>query len=661
MRFIANLLAVALVLTLFPVVGRCGVPTLSLRSSRGAALNDGRDTVEVIAEVRDSAGRYVPDGTSVTFTTNLGTFAQAGVSQTVQTRAGTARARISAQVKGTATVTAVVDGGGFARYDLIFTDDPEDTFEGNAYLAASGAGSLLYSATDRVIEALGEPQTEDGAARPGAHITYRNIEVTADSLQVDCGANVVRASGRVKYRRGARHLDCARLFVNLQTGDGFAVAGLGGRLVPGKVNGRTLELTPTPGGLSPAVFEMVEMADASLVVSAQQILLFPGEKLQFKRPHFYQEGQHLLSLSFYSLSLYSNQLFTDQFLSVGTQGLGVDVPLYYDMTPASVGLLRVRYGEHAGRSIYARRPGWALDLTQAYNSLGTSRRFTGEFGLTGINRSDWGFRWSHNQEFGYDTRTSFYVDMPQHRGIYASSNLNRRLGPLNLGLNLSANRSFSGIHTEGAEGDLYLETTPRKVGRTGYMMAVGANGSVSRTRAGDYRSNAVTQGIQARFYSQPFKLDRSTTLTNYVTVGNVWTNLGRGGRSLVASLTAARSMPGGASLRATYDFARQPTVLTDGGSHRVSLSYYAGDRRWNVYVYSSVMLDAPLSSTMADLGFVFAPRWRLSLTATLQRFSGSSFRDFELGIARTIGGRDLLLSYSTLSHRIFFDIQASRF
>jgi hypothetical protein len=639
-----------------------GIPTIRLTASRQAVLNDGRDSTEIIAEVRDSTGSYFPDGTTVTFTTNLGVFMQAGTTGTSSTRAGTARIRLTSQQKGTALVQAVTIGGGFASIEISFTDDPAEMFQGNAYVSVQATGSLLYSAGHRVIEATGKARKEGDAGLSGAYMSYRNLTVTADALQVECTSNTVRASGNVTLRKGVKSLACERLYFPLMTGDGYAIAEKDGRLRPVKVKSGDLSTELVENGVAPRFFEMTDLSDAPLIIAARQILLFPNEKLQFKRPRFFQEGQQLFSMPFYSLGLYSTELFSDQILSVGTQGLGVDVPFYYDMTPVSTGVFRILNGERSGRSVYATRPGWSLDLDQSYNSLGAGPRYTGDFGFTGMNRSDWGFHWSHSQEFSQEMRGSFFLDMPQHRSMFLSSNLNRQLGMFYMGMNLSANRSLSGPATTGSEADLYLETIPRKVGRTGYMMAFGGTATVSHNVAGDIRSNYMTQGVQTRFFSSPFRLDKHTTLTNYLTVGQLWTNSGQSGSTINASLSARRTFWNGANLQLTYDFTRQPYLLTQGGSHRVSMNFVAsGGGKWNLFLYGSTLLDAANSSLIGDFNYVIAPRWRLSLSATLQRFATASYRDFEFSLGRSVGGRDLALTYSTFNHRFFFDIEASRF
>lgn len=652
----------ALILFIGTPAQAAGRPTILLTASRSAVLCDGRDYTELIAEVRDSSGNLVPDGTVVTFSTNLGVFADAGPAATARTRAGSARVKLNSPSKGEATVTAAVEGGGFAKIEVTFTDDPSETFKGNTFISIQSTGSLIYSAEDRVVEATGKPRKEGESKLPGASLSYRNIEILADSLQLDCMANTVRAYGQVVLRRGSARKQCGRLYYELNTGKGLAIAEINNRLGPVSIQGNDLKMEPATSVIAPKFLEMVDLSTAKLVIAARHILVFPGEKLQFKRPEFYQDGAKLFSMPFYALGLYANQLFTDQFLGVGTQGLSLDMPFYYDLTPTSTGIFRIRHGERAGRSVYATRPGWALDLTHAYNSIGGSRRFTGEVGLTGINRSDWGFRWSHSQEFSENTRGSLFLDLPQHRGIFGSTYLNHRMGTLHMGLNLAANQSLSGYSSSGTEGNLYLETVPRKVGNTGYMMAFGGTAGISEVKTGTFRTTTVSQGLQARFFSNPFHLDRNTTLTNYLTLGNIWTNQGTAGASVLVSVAVSRSFGGGSNLQLTYDFTQQPTSFIGFGKHRVGASFFAsGGDKWSLYLYGTALLDADNSSIISDFRYTIAPRWHFSLSATIQKYATADYRDFEIGIARSIGGRDLVISYSTFNHRFFFDLQASRF
>ena len=640
-----------------------GVPTIKLRANRTAILNDGRDASEIVAEVRDNTGNFVTNGTSVRFDTTKGGF-QPGMSPSISvtTQSGQARVRLVGLEKATARVFASMQGAVSEPVEVILTNDATETFQGNAYIDLLGTKSLLYSANERVLEATGQQRKEGEKGLPGASLTFRNIEIIADTIQLNCTDNVIRAIGNVRISRGGKHLQCLRLNFPLLGRDGFAITETDRKIVPVKVRSSDLSTTPATDGIAAIIFQLADISAAPQLISASQVRLFPGEKLQFKRPKFYTDGQKLVSMPYYSLPLYSTQLFTDQFISVGTQGLGIEVPLYYDLSPGSTGIFHVRLGERSGRGNFATRPGWSLDLVQQYNSTGAARRYTGELGLTGISRTDWGFRWNHSQEFNTDTRGSFFLDIPQHRSLFASTNLNRDFGPLHLGLNLSGNRSLSGYHASGSEADAYLETTPRKVGKTGYMMAYGATASAAHNKNEGFANSIASEGVQTRFYSKPYMLGAGTTITNYISIGHAWTNQGRSGPSLLTSLTANHTFSGGANLQMTYDYSHTPAAFVYAGNHRLSTNLVMnGGGKWNLYFYNSTLLDATSSTTIGDFNYSIAPRWRMTLSATMQTYVGAQYRDYQFGFARNIGGRDFVLSYSTFSHRFFFDLEASRF
>lgn len=636
-----------------------GPPTIDLRAMRPAALADGRDYIEVVAEVRDSSGSYLPDGARVTFTTSLGLFVQSGVSASALVRSGAARVRVSSQQKGVATVTASVPGGGFQRTEITFTDDPAETYQGNAYVRVQARGSVVYSVGDRTIEATSGQVGREG--KPGVTISYRAVTIEATRAQLDCAAMTVRAQGAVVVKRGGKQLKCGSLWYVLPTGAGYGIAEQGARWSPVKVSGAELKTEPEPNGIAAARFEFVDLSEASLVVVAKQVRYFPGEKLQFVRPRFFQDGQQVFSLPFYSLSYSSRMLFTDQFVSVGSQGFGIDVPLYYSLTPSDMGQVRVRYGERTTQTSYARRGGWSLDMVRSYTNSDPGRRFTGEFTFLGANRGDWGMRWNHSQEFSADTRTSLYMDVPQHRGLYGGGTLQQRIGGLQLGLGGSANRSLTGLSTSGSQGDAYLETLPVKVSRTGYLMALGANLSTTTTASDVSRSSTTTRGLQARFMGRPWQVDRVTSVTNSMTLGHQWSSEGRSGASTVGSLIGTRALGGGASLQLTYDYSKQGAVSSYGGSHRTSASLSSYTPRSSLTLLGTYTLDAAESGLVVSADYQLVRRWRLYTNATVQRFAAANYSDVEIGISRSLGGRDVMLSYSTFEHRVLLDLVTTRY
>src|SRR5438874_6717979 len=75
---------------------------ISLRANRTAVLANGKDAVQLIAEIRDPRGRQQSDRINVQFNTDRGTLS----AQQAQTFGGTASVRLTGVATGIAHVTA---------------------------------------------------------------------------------------------------------------------------------------------------------------------------------------------------------------------------------------------------------------------------------------------------------------------------------------------------------------------------------------------------------------------------------------------------------------------------------------------------------------------------------------------------------------------------
>jgi hypothetical protein len=659
-RTVIRVLSIALV-ALAPTIA-FAIPTIRLTPSRSVLLSDGRDSTQICTEVRDTSGRLVPDGTTVNFNTSLGAFQRAGTSASATTQAGTARVLLTSPTKGTAVVTAASAGGGFERIEITFTDDPTETFEGNSYAVVTGDSSLIYGPGAKQIEAVGKEREDPAKETAGARVRYRNLEISADNLAVDCTATTVRAQGNVMLRRGTVTVRCVRLYYPLTSGNGYAIAQVKGHWRPVAISGLRLAVTVRSEAVPDQFLAMPSLADERQLITAKQILLFPGDKLQFKRPRFYQDRQALVSLPFYSLSLYAKQLFSDHVVTVGTQGVGLNIPVYYDMSPSTTGLLRLRNGERYGTSISATRPGVALDITQSYNSLSGGKRYTGEFGFTDVNRNDWGVRLSHSQEFSSTSRGTFTLETPQHQSLLSTGNLQQQFSGFNVGLNMYSSRSLRGISSSMSEADAYVETTPRSLGATGYRYALGATASSTHIGAQSYSNTTASQGVHVRMFNRPVHLDSVTTLSHTWSIGQAWADGGRGGVTMLSSLTASRMIGAAGNVQLSYDFMRLPGSYVDSGQHRLSSTLYLGaGTKASMFIYGSTLLDAPYRSLSGEARYNFARRWHLGVSANVQEMSSVDYQDYEFSVTRSIGLRELSITFSTLSHRFYFDMQAARF
>jgi len=653
------------VLTMLLVVltasSACAAPaTISLRSTRQILLADGKHTTDIIAEVKDSSGRPAQD-VEVQFNTTLGNFTQSRV-LAFGGRASTQMT--SAPIAGTAHITATVASNGLSGVsnpiDVVFTDDPDATFEGNAYIQVVGASYLAYSVSDRMIEAHGK--------EGGAKLQFRNFEVSADRMQLECTDQaLIRATGHITLKRGKKILLAERLYYSMQSGQGYAMTEIDGRLTPVTIGGENLIITPLTTPI-PTSYQHLRELQVKMVIVAKSITYFPGDRLQFRRPHFYQDQVQLYTLPYYELPLNSEQLFSDHFISVGTSGFGLELPFYYNLTPRSSGIVYLRHQPQIGRSSFATQPGWSIDMVQGYSSMGgTDNRYDGAYGFTGLTRSDWGFRWSHNQEFSQASQGSFYFDFPNHDSLFSSANLTHQMKNFRIGTNLAAGQTFTGSPTTSLRTNTYAESNPAHLlGSKTVMFTVGTRYSMGSYDSRDpllAKQSDSTEEITMRAFTRPWRMGSRTTLSDSVTVGHLWSQHQGSGLIGLATLSLDHALQGGGAVNLTYDLVDRPnTFIGASGKQRVSLTYsVAQSKHITVSMFGSAYLDSNEAAFLADMSYRIDKNYRLLLSATAQKYGGESYQDLEFTLGRRIGIRELQLTYSTFNHRISFDFTATRF
>ncbi len=648
-------LALLILLSLTAGELRAGaVGTINLTATRTALLADGKHTTVLRAEVRDGNGRPVGNNVVVQFQTTAGTLSQT----LARTIGGIAQVNLtSSPIAGVAQLTATVAGQSIATLEILFTDDPQATFQGNNYMMFAATSYLAYGATDRVIEGNGR--------NGGARLTYRNFEVNADRLQLQCDNQTVRAHGNVVLKRGKDVLHATVLYYSIPTSQGYAIAqDEKGNLSTVTVNGEHLRLEPTKNQIPYSYINMPDL-QVKLVVVAKGITYFPGDRLQFRSPKFYQDQVKILTLPFYELPLGSQELFSDQFISVGTSGFGLDLPIYFELSPHSSGIAYLRHQQPIGRGYYATQPGWSLDLLKGYNGQG-SQRYDGAYGLTGLTRSDWGFRWTHSQEFNSATQGSFYLEFPHHDSVFTTANFTQQSKVVRWGANLSGGETFQNAATN-TQSNFYVESQPHKLfGAKAIDFTIGSTLASNRTVSHDTAIDSfaeTTEGVNMRAFSRPITLDRRTSLLSSLTIGQQWSSQGHNGATTQATISMDHTLNGGGSMNLTYDYLTQPTgFLISDGKHRLSATYsMLVQKRLQVRVSGSTYLDVQDAGFLADMSYRLNNNWRLLSSATLQRFGESSYQDLEFTLGRKIGAREIQLTYSTFNHRISFDLTATRF
>ncbi len=683
------LLTVALAaLMLLPCAARAaGRASVTLAASPDIIYADGKSTTVITATVRDGGGSLVANNTPVRFTTTLGTL----TGDTASTTSGVARISLtSAASAGTATVTAVAfgataDGSSAGATTVEFTEDRESLFARDArWIRLDCPQYLIYSADTRIVEAQGK--------NGSAHLSYKALDIQANSLQVDLQTRLVLAH-HATLQRGRHVLRVAELRYDLLNEAGTAI--LAGEAQSVTVTGSDLETAPQP--LDPAQlpllsnpYRFADLADSRVVVSARAITADPGDQIQFRRATIYSDGKKLLSVAYHVMPMNTDQIFGQQLIGFGSEGVFLNIPYYYNVTPHSKGTIYLRNAAVSGANIanslssgtsfftgQAARHGLALDLEQTYE---IGRGGTGQFLINGITRSEWGAQWSHTQRIDEATTGYLFVDYPEHRSEYVSSNVSRQFS------GFSVNASASGSNDPGADGykaksysvSTYLQTNPKPIGHSIFNYSTDftlQQGSLTETApdTGTITTPISNRSVDVRLFTAPLQLNKRTQLTDSLTVGQVW-----GGRNnhfapvVSASLGLTRTFRQSDSLTLNYTYRYDP-LLSQLGSPSSSLNPLEALLRSSTQqrltaTYLTVPLPRLTVSFSGGYGLPLGDRslfgtamyrinsnWGVGIATSYEQYVLNSYRDFEYMVSRKVFGRDLAFYYSTKTKKVRFD------
>lgn len=627
-------------------VGAAPLYSIKLSVSPSVLLSDGKSVALLSAEVRDDKGNLVPDGTQVQFSASQGVLRDAVVS----TSAGIARTQLtSATLPGVATVTATIPGASaFEEIRVVFTDDPGMLRQRvNTYLFNSSQ-YLAYSADWRIVEAVSSEQK--------AEVVIGNARLQARSYQYRLDEDLIIAEGAI-LTRGKRTLVAERLRYYPRRDEGQAVIIEDGQIREVVFKGPLWEQEPVTFS-RPDAYTYTDLSTSELLFVAENAILLPGERIQFRRAKMYVAGQKLLTMPMYDLSFRTGEALGQQIVGVNSGGLTLDLPFYYVVSPQAVGALRLRHAQRVGRAVYAIRPGWSLDLEHTYSRPGVME---GAFALTSLTRGDWGLRWSHAHWFSQNASTHFYVDVPAHRNLYINSGLSYGFGPGRIGLNLSGGQNLSGTRYRDLRSDLYVESNPLKVGSL-LKMTVSTTFSSRVSEFADQRVRTDGAGLRSRIYTVPLRV-AGFTVNSSLMASYLWGNSQTTGSSLLATVSGSRALWDGALLSLTYDYTHDRLVQVTGyGRHRLSGMFaWSVGQKFNASLVGTRILDNDSLTLFADASYRLSSLWRLGANFSFNRFQGTRYNDLELSIGYRIGVRELLLTWSSLTHRWQIDLIAAGF
>ena len=628
-----------------------GTPTVLLTATPTTIEADGRGLSIITAEVRGSNGELIRDPVNVRFTSSLGS-----IDAVATASGGLARATLrSGTIPGTALVTALMEEQpAVARIQVEFVTVGADLAKETFFTVACDK-YLAYSAEQSTIDAVG-----------GARITCRGLTITADEAQVDVGGNTLRslqkgAQSEIRLTRGDKSFSCSALSFSLSAMRGTAVVHTEGRAEQMSISGWDLRTSKPERERPESDFEIVPLGESGVFIKARSIAVRMGQEVQFKRAVVYADGEKALSVPFYTVPLDGSDAGVSRYVSYGTSGLAVDLPLYYQLEPRNSGSLRIRHNQQGGWGWYATQPGWSLDLEQQYFTQGGS---SGKFGLSRLTQQDWGAHWVQDSQFNSTARGHFYFDIQRNSNLYARSSLTKSFKSSSVNLDIYGSK-YRGSDATG-RADLYWRTNSKPLGRS-LRYAVAARSSFDVLSSGS-SGKSFAQGLQLQLYSNPFRIGRSGNLTGSVSVGHDWGGY-RSGATMLGYMSYSQRLSRTAGMSLSYSYADQPG-FTNSAHHRLAATFFADSgSKWHASLYANYGLDYRSVSSFGDLSYSFTRNWSLGIGATYSSFPGGhgnfDYSDLEIAIGRSLGralqNQELALVWSKSQSKLRVEIRTSRF
>lgn len=632
----------------------------------GISVADARSTVTVTAEVRDSSGKPVPNGTQVLFSTLLGSFRE----NVVRTENGYARAVLKAGgIPGTAKITASVPAfNAAATAELELLSDRSLLSSAKEYVEVVAPGYLMFSMDQAIL----------GAAAPGqgVKLRYREIEIDADDLQLEVSTYTVRAR-KAKVRFAGKeplHFQDLNLRLNNRKGVGTAVMD-----APALKNVRFAGWMPvletetrprlglvavTSGGMAPqqdplaeGTFEFADLSDSATQIAAKKAIVFPRKLVQFQRAEVYLGTSKVLNLPLYQVPLNGGpQVFAEQIVNVNDNQVSVNYPHYLSLKPGETSLVRFRLGNTGGRSFTA-TGGAYFDYELKWNR---GDEFDGGLTYSGIGRKDWNLGLRQYVRFNDGLSAFAQVDTPSGKYLYTNANVTQVFNGFSANLGASLNRTLRGLRYEDLRTNFNVETDGSKFGRLPVTLYYGFNYTDSRTRAQltkdlTTRRNFSDYALTTRAQLTPLNLDRGTNLNASFSV-NARPQRKDQKVGMLGSLTLSRQLSGSASLSMTYDYVDDLASGDFFGKHRLGFQGFYGAGRTTVSLFGGRSLDEDRVSFYGDVSYELGGLWRVMGNYTFDKYLGDSVLDYGLGVAYRIGWREIGLTYSRQTKRLGLQI-----
>jgi hypothetical protein len=626
--------------------------SIYLRANPDSIIADGKSVTTITAEIRDSSGSLVPDGTQVSFSSSLG-----NIPTVATTTAGVARVRLTSDTTtGTAQVSAWVTEGGAVAQTKVELLAPGTEIPRQSFISIASKSYLVYDPALMVVYASG-----------GVTISHRGLSIDAEEAQFDLKMGAIKcrrgSNGEpITLTRGGKSLQVMLFCYQTRDMKGKAVTeGESGKIEHINIRGADLAVEPDVEDTPQSVYDFVDLSESTALVKASSMTVRPGKDIHFRRAQIYVEGQRMISVPLHVMNFDDSQSQTSRYVGWGVNGLRVDLPFYYSLSPNSTGSLHLLRGQSGGWGFYS-NAGWSLDLVEDYTTASGGQ---GTFALNRMLWSDWGAHWNHSQEFDSGDRIYSYLEFPAHKDVFGSMNYSKQLSKASLGLNVYGNKYQN--NPGSVSTDLFLQSIPKPIAGGNVNLAILSR--LSYLSGKDLVGEGWGTGLQLQLYSRPFALSKQSGVNSSLSLGHDWGGTSSG-FTVLGNTSYNYRLGQSGNFGLIYSYIQGPNYPSLYGKHRLSANFiYSPSQRWRAHLFSTYMLDADSSSTRADVSYRITPSWRLSVyqqfqSSTYQTLNGvvsNNFSDTEIALGRRIREHEVSLLWSKFEHRFQLGFDAARF
>ncbi|MHB0999358.1 MAG: Ig-like domain-containing protein [Armatimonadota bacterium] len=675
MRIIKQAIIFIFIITLIPIpINADRVNgSIELSATRSSIPADGKSTTTINAIIRDSDGKMTADDTEIQFTSSLGIIEDIGVSSS-----GVARVKLtSPEIEGTAVITATwLDGQTVAQMNIIFSGIESEESD-SRYITIKSDRYLAYGVDKKIVDAIGNVK-----------VKYKSITIEAYAVQIDLYNNriIARGQGRlvpVKISSGDVTVEGEMFSCDTVSTNGLLLSSGKGITETVDFSKQQLTVKEYTGSFLPEMFEFFDLSESPVIIRSNEATVFPGEKIQFKKTAIYVAGKRMIGIPYYVLSLTGMQVDGDQYLGYSTNGISLNIPLYYSLTPTSSGALILKNGASSGWSGYGDVPGWFVDVRQNY----ATDNAQGSLVLNQVTDNEWGARYNHSQSFGNSTNANLYIDYPAHKDLFGSFNINKSFNAFSVGLDFDGSKDQYG--GDSFSSNISVRTKSQRIGKTPFSYNFSGSQENSRISWESVDSAPVVTKTNARringnISSAPIPVVKNVKVRGSLGLGYVWqdSTVDTGdlyGMSTIGSAMMDWKISPSSNLQLNYRYVDKPaysrtykdgqTIVAKPARQSISANWRIGkQQKWYLSVYGIKGLDYPTLSVFGDLSYKIDDKWRFGVRATSNKYrtlvmengllvdKDRSYNDLELILGRKIGSQEVAAVWSKSQNRIMFEL-----